>query len=492
MCHGYLGTFPHEVPRHGSAGKTPHVLPSRCLDEGLGRPKAGGVPAGVCRGTDRRAEIVAVQSGEVFGYYWGVGGIMMRVLVVGNGFDLAHYLPTKYTDFLKVAESAQKDFIQNDDDDVATEQQNKKRKGLLGQSISNKNLLQKAIMSVVIKFRDYFINHISGEWKSGNIPKPGTIDHDELTNRILQLFDKKTEELNPYNLAWKSLLLEKNIWLQYFLERYDDVKERDGWIDFEAEIGKIIKDIEKRAGNRKDVQELYEKPLHGIGLLPEEFEKIYDRNKKEIFRNQSIKDLEERLKEFALALEFYLIILDHIFDVYEGFPKVRYPVVSNGAFDKLLSFNYTHTYEQYYRDGASLGDNDKEYIHGECRKNNLILGIDDGLSEGEKDEKKLCKAFKKCFQRDFYGTGMKYKEWFSSTKDKCEVFIFGHSLDVTDKDVLAYIIKHAKKVTVFYRDENSHRKQTTNLVKILGQDNLIKWTGNGHVEFREQGEPQEV
>lgn len=29
----------------------------------------------------------------------------MNILVIGNGFDLAHGLPTKYTDFLKFVES---------------------------------------------------------------------------------------------------------------------------------------------------------------------------------------------------------------------------------------------------------------------------------------------------------------------------------------------------------------------------------------------------
>ena len=29
----------------------------------------------------------------------------MNILVIGNGFDLAHRLPTKYTDFLDVVES---------------------------------------------------------------------------------------------------------------------------------------------------------------------------------------------------------------------------------------------------------------------------------------------------------------------------------------------------------------------------------------------------
>lgn len=42
----------------------------------------------------------------------------MNILLIGNGFDLAHGLPTKYTDFLEFAKAVRKiqtDGIQKDD-----------------------------------------------------------------------------------------------------------------------------------------------------------------------------------------------------------------------------------------------------------------------------------------------------------------------------------------------------------------------------------------
>lgn len=41
----------------------------------------------------------------------------MNILVIGNGFDLAHGLPTKYTDFLKFVEVINQVIeIKNNDD----------------------------------------------------------------------------------------------------------------------------------------------------------------------------------------------------------------------------------------------------------------------------------------------------------------------------------------------------------------------------------------
>lgn len=43
----------------------------------------------------------------------------MNILVIGNGFDLAHGLPTKYTDFLKFVEVINQVIeIKNNDDMV--------------------------------------------------------------------------------------------------------------------------------------------------------------------------------------------------------------------------------------------------------------------------------------------------------------------------------------------------------------------------------------
>ena len=39
---------------------------------------------------------------------WWMGSILVNILIVGNGFDLAHGLPTAYADFLKAKASDEK------------------------------------------------------------------------------------------------------------------------------------------------------------------------------------------------------------------------------------------------------------------------------------------------------------------------------------------------------------------------------------------------
>ena len=68
------------------------------------------------------------------------------------------------------------------------------------------------------------------------------------------------------------------------------------------------------------------------------------------------------------------------------------------------------------------------------------------------------------------------------------MFFFGHSLDVTDKDVIRDMILSDKvKTTIFYRDKADYGQKITNLVKIIGQDELIKRTGgaNKSIYFKE-------
>ena len=85
-------------------------------------------------------------------------------------------------------------------------------------------------------------------------------------------------------------------------------------------------------------------------------------------------------------------------------------------------------------------------------------------------------------------TGNEYKNWLTTHKEyiledgkmypKINIYIYGHSLDVTDKDILAELIKTCgAKTTIFYHTKEAYRKQISNLVKVLGQDELISRTG---------------
>lgn len=59
-----------------------------------------------------------------------------------------------------------------------------------------------------------------------------------------------------------------------------------------------------------------------------------------------------------------------------------------------------------------------------------------------------------------------------------KVFIFGHSLDITDKDILRkFILNENVKIIIFYTDKEDYKKKIINLIKIIGQDELVKRTG---------------
>ena len=71
---------------------------------------------------------------------------------------------------------------------------------------------------------------------------------------------------------------------------------------------------------------------------------------------------------------------------------------------KVLSFNYTNTYERLYLDKQQI-QNSIDYIHGKAKlfntveNNNMVLGIDEYLTDERKDRETEFIAFKKFYQR---------------------------------------------------------------------------------------------
>ena len=56
--------------------------------------------------------------------------------------------------------------------------------------------------------------------------------------------------------------------------------------------------------------------------------------------------------------------------------------------------------------------------------------------------------------------------------------LYGHSLDVTDKDVLSKLILMDNTTThIFYHNRNNMAKQIGNLVKVIGKEKLISMSG---------------
>ncbi|MCQ2012337.1 AbiH family protein [Clostridium butyricum] len=408
----------------------------------------------------------------------------MNILLIGNGFDLAHGLPTKYTDFLKFVK------VMKDITDKANNIMKNRN------SNDNKGLLSKSELFDSI------------EWYGNSEAMKECIEKNFLSELAKSKDDYKIEEL-----------INNNIWIDYFLQC--DMHGEENWIDFESEISNVIQSIDRDIKNDIEIYSLYDDlPLISNDSM---FELVTE---KDISCKQLIDRLLKDLDNLIASLEIYLadyvekIKIDNLMtDIKELAPKI----------DKVVNFNYTHTYENFYPTKKELEVN---HLHGEAKvnnsveENNMVLGIDEYLTNDEQRKFIEFIGFKKFYQRIYKKTGCKYREWTDEIKSeyneylkvedsvgsikylndedminqetkvilegkggKHKLYIFGHSLDITDGDVLKDLILNENVyTTIFYFSREQNGQQIANLTKVIGEDELIRRTGgkNRTIEFVKQ------
>lgn len=417
----------------------------------------------------------------------------MNILIIGNGFDLTHGLPTKYKDFLEFIMILKKSYEY---------EYNKIYKDIL-LSDDKKVILKEFIKSEKLSYEYYA--------KNGQHLKAKYVYIKEELNPIdlcIDLFKKKCE--NQFNLEIKDsnqnlynkykeynpklewLFFKENLWLEYF---YSKIKPKttigENWIDLESEIAKVIKCLEENEKNPKQPLISF-KDLKKIGELFKYNNAINIEG-----REKYIKKLEDDLNNFIDCLELYILLFDDNILLNDIFIE---KIIFSKIIDTVISFNYTNTYCKIVKNV------DVDFIHGKAGEHNLVLGIDETIEKDEDIKKDIsCIRFKKYFQRIHKKTGLKYKDWLenandkkldgffnNSTADKIKhnICIFGHSLDVTDKDILNYIILHKNvgKTTIYYHNEEAYAQQIANLVKVIDKDKLIEFVGDKKIEFIKQSD----
>lgn len=368
----------------------------------------------------------------------------MNILIVGNGFDLAHGLPTTYKDFL--------DFVTTYDNFVKD-------------------------IEVGIDERDD-LKYLQG--RSYDFLKYITDIHSNKEAIFVEL---------------EKMILD-NWWIKYFTHVDTELclKGKIGWIDFESEISNVVQTVEsiqKRIKNDYLVSKERKLTPFEIDILKNFVPriKILDEIGTVSDKKEEIEKIKKRLindlNSLARALEIYLS------DFVNNLPvKKRLPDIEGLKIDKVLSFNYTNTYERLY--GKDNPNIEYDYIHGKADINhdidscNLVLGIDEYLDGEERDKNTEFIEFKKYYQRIYKKTGCKYLEWEVNNEKQMRVFsgeadmhwnnvyILGHSLNSTDKDVLKNIINMINTTTIiFHHDQKALGDKIANLVKVIGQDNLI-------------------
>lgn len=388
---------------------------------------------------------------------------IMNILVLGNGFDLAHELPTKYTDFLEYIETQE--------------------------HTENINMLHETEL-------------ILRGLEKNNLELIGKVFRKSFRSK-----DILAQELEYHRLD--------NIWIEYFIAN----SAKENWIGFEREIYKIIRELNDNMGD--DINKSLDCVTNSfirnkiISYVPPYIG--VDRSKNlegnfGILRDRLVFDLNRLIR----ALEIYLCICVEKIPI-----NIISPDIDKLKPDKVLSFNYTNTYEKLYGIDKEI---EYDYIHGKTDinntidSNNMVLGIDEYLKKKHINKNIEFIEFKKYYQRIHKETGSKYRIWIEKIKESWndaelsaenyyihtgqlkleegttfpnKVYFFGHSLDVTDKDIIKDLILHDNvQTTIYYCNKEVFGQQIANLVKVIGHEELIKRTGgtNKTIIFKAQQE----
>lgn len=375
-----------------------------------------------------------------------------KILLIGNGFDLAHGLPTSYKDFL--------DFC-------------KMVRELYTYPIIDNEYNQKKLI----------------DWNTDKTIKSKLLECYE--NRKNCFEDKITTQCKELNELYDCI--KENVWINYFLEREKSIGEN--WIDFESEISNVVQAIETLKGyieRDEDVLKIKDTKQQTIIY----FLKIAKKSLQDVFNLKRIdgfiEDISIELDKLIRSLEIYICEFVNEIDIIKENDDIKTITP-----DYVLSFNYSNTYERIYGQSKEVT---YDYIHGKADiKNNvdtcnLVLGIDEYL-EDDKNDKLEFIAFKKFYQRIYKSTDSTYMKWVEQIKKYPEanhnLFIFGHSLDKTDRDILKLLICNDNVTTkiYYYRKNKNDKKELgkliKNLVRIMGQDELISRTMGEHktIEF---------
>ena len=390
----------------------------------------------------------------------------MRILMIGNGFDLAHGLKTGYKDFMNFIE-----FVCDVDNKI-------KEKGT---TINwGDDQVKESVMLEPYK-------------KAYRLGKKSKFTAEE--SRFYKLLLQKTEEFFR-NLKKSEISISDNLWFKHFGARKEVLKGRDKWIDFEVEIGDVVKALEscldEETGDIKGERD----PI--LVKIDNAFEEMNNSSNEVLNVERKLKDV--LLKDLNALTNLFEMYLNCIVSAQSI--KLKSPDITRNDINAVISFNYTDKYTTNYeirRPGTKKDSDYIDYVHGEARvngqcdseTNTMILGIDDYLSEYECNINTMFIRFKKYFQRIHKKTGNKYKDWLEKTNktNDSNLYIFGHSLGMSDRDIIKELVTCEGMVTtVYYHDDESCAEKIENLVKIIGKDEVIRKVAAGEVIFEKQME----
>ncbi|WP_288460566.1 AbiH family protein [uncultured Chryseobacterium sp.] len=441
-----------------------------------------------------------------------------KIVILGNGFDLRHFLPTSYNHLISILSEIEK-------------------------LSDNKS---------TITFSDLF----DGVFKEKN---------EWFYQKINEYYQTENFIFDVESIKSIHTRLKNNSWFQYF--KSVDENKIETWIDFETEISRILKvilnyfdcfndnvfenNIIKGNFERKKLffidysntkkyfnNKLQFKILLNFNLFYHIInQRYYSVNENFILEiDDQIQYYKERdflnviynsLEEFIGIFNDYIVNIINIFysnlreEKKENFISKQEKLLFENV-NQIFSFNYTPTYTKFYKTDIINVDNEflqelelkskkrknfYQFLHGnavlnwnnkpenyinDLNKMKIVLGVDD-IDDSLKIHKLF--QFTKYFQKLHKQTDYLFLKDFHSTNglksfDKYTFYFWGHSLDYSDRQYIREIFElvensNGSKIKIFYHSISAKGDQLKNLLGIIEKEKVEKFMKFDILEFIE-------
>ena len=357
---------------------------------------------------------------------------MNRIILIGNGFDLAHNLRTKYCHFIdKFWENISKDFENRQQTSFDNEFLSINANFSYSENYSNYKLFKDRlkISNTQIKFKNRFLEIISERSSLNN-----WVDIEE------EYFQQARDIIQNKSQYYSDDKDKKAI--ENLNEDFDKIKqELDKYLQDESIkkilINKSLKEIIYSNFNKKDFTE---KGINGL------VEDVYQAHVVDCTLGSKLSYTEDaRHNNDDSFRASYLDDRDYINkEIREG--KMDLMPLKNILF---LNFNYTKT-EMGYSEGEDILTQ-TIHIHGELNNPNspIIFGYGDEQDERHKEIEKQGGDYLNNIKTINYLKTSNYKNLLSFIEGgQYQVFIMGHSCGLSDKTLLSTLFEHENCVSI--------------------------------------------
>ncbi len=372
---------------------------------------------------------------------------MNRLVIIGNGFDLAHGLPTSYRNFIDNFWANIKENYKSEDIKKLVEINEKYYGFMENEPITRYMDFQENLETYCETYKYRFNSHDGSRDDSINSGLIFRFENDffrqinilnsenwvDIENQYYKMLKKivKTESLNT--------LMSENSWK----------KEK------EKQILKLNQEFEQ-------VKNLLEKYLF------EEVSKKYDLSFKSVEANKDFDKFKDILKPISLFSNEHELLLEFKSEDHQEIAKQldrekTYQVNESKIY--CLNFNYTSTVSRYLTDVKDkIEINSIHGILNNTSDNKINFGFGDEMDEDYKiieniDDNEFLKNFKS-FQ---YLQNSNYKNLldFIDT-EKFQVYIMGHSCGLSDRTLLNTVFEHnnCRSIKVFYHQRGNNDNYT--------------------------------